>query len=478
MMRFSSRFSVLVCAVALINGGCNSGLEDPSAFSELPPLRSASARSNHYVDLLFSLPVGQEAGEASNYVIVGTDGSELAIVSAEVTEDGRGAILTTGTQRSIKYDVGARASLTGDSRTPIGSIGFIGSSDREPFVESAISLGYQTLLVTFSEQLDPELAENPQYYRIADPDGNTDVDITVTGAVLEPDGTTVILTTTPQENIEYEIKVTNVKSRFTCEDGDEVLFDNSDEGQGDICNLVLSNLATTGGSIAPLSISGRERVDQSATYDPDAAGLAAEVSAESCGVGVICNSGSVGGSGPSRDEELIFTLDRPMRGDRFVLGLNQFDLTQDEPVMFVSSEGQGGVFDVTVMEPELSTAFLSDSSGGGELYFESLPAFNSLQTVEIFKIRETEAGFCVRSLCITDGRRIDPTRNTVRFLRWCARMQRRIKRSSFPSANRWAVPRPIPRTSPSPRTCASARRGVQNCWLPVRSLPAMTRRLS
>ncbi|UCE61944.1 MAG: hypothetical protein JSU63_09455, partial [Phycisphaerales bacterium] len=84
-----------------------------------------------------------------------------------------------------------------------------------------------------------------------DPDGVTDFDIKITNAVLDEDETSVVLTTTPQENIEYTITVANVKARFTCSDGELVVLDNSDLGQGDVCTYEFQRPLTTEDLIAP-----------------------------------------------------------------------------------------------------------------------------------------------------------------------------------------------------------------------------------
>ena len=326
-------FVVLTVVALFASTGCDVSLtQDPQAAQPLPAFVSAAARSNHYVDLRLATNAGPAGKVPFNYTVVAPDGSSLTVLEAEMSEDGRRVLLTTDTQSEVEYQIAPTESLdgvaaVGTTAVPIGSIGFLGSSTREPFVESAVSLTNASVLVSFSEQVDREIAENSGFYTIADPDGNTDVDITVLGAVLDADGRSVVLTTSPQANIAYSITTTNVKSRFSCADGELTLLDNSPKGQPLLCATDARAIVNTSGLVAPFSLTARQDIDPSATLDPDAAGQPGEVTSSTCGVGVDCESNQrdIAGTGADSDQEIAFNLDRPFRADRLILGLNQMD---------------------------------------------------------------------------------------------------------------------------------------------------------
>jgi hypothetical protein len=411
--------AVVAIVFLFIPSGCDVNLQpDAQAPQPLPAFVSARARSNHYVDVQLAKPAGPAGKVASNYTILSPDGSTLSVNDAELSEDGRQVILTTDAQGKVQYQLVSTllAGNTSSALVPVGSIGFFGSSTREPFIESAVSLSSTSVLVTFSEPMDREIAENTSFYTIVDPDGNTDIDISILGAALDPDGTSVVLTTSQQNNIAYTITTTNVKSRFTCSDGQFALLNDSSSGQPLLCTTDAQAITTTDGHVAPFSLSARQDIDPGAPLDPDAAGVQAEVTSSTCGAGVDCDSNqrSITGTGAGSNEELIFSLDRPFRADRFILGLNEMDFEDEEPVLFASTEGAAG-FDLTIPESEIIPAYIGEAAGKGRVLFESVAVFGNDVRIDEFKIRETARGFCVYSLCITDGRRVDPTRNTHTF---------------------------------------------------------------
>lgn len=428
MMKRAQSFQlVLGVAISVVLVGCGgeSGvIVDGTVGDALPMLVGAKALSNHYVEATFTQPAGEAAEDPANYAILDPDGNQLPVQTARLSPDQRQVLLTTEPQKQIPYslivatDI-SRALLSGlVLRMDIGSLGFVGSSDREPFLESAISLSDTSVLLTFNERMDRESAEDIAFYRIADPDGNTDVDITITDAVLDDDETSVVLTTTPQENIEYTISVTNVKSRYTCSDGELVVLDNSDLGQGDVCAALFNRPLTTEDLVAPFAMGARTLIDTNAPLDPEASGSGGAVVTSPCGAGVMLQtcggSESISGSGTISDEELIFTLNRAFRADRVVLGLQAIEFATDEPVLFVSSVDVGG-YDITITEPEIMAAFAGDGISRGKVLFEALKSLPYGTQINALKLRETNKAFCVESLCLTDGRRIDPTRRTVQF---------------------------------------------------------------
>lgn len=204
MLNTQYRMPMLWCVLTLIVAlpGCGD--------NTLPPPSDAVALSRHYVEVTFAGPAGTAAEDPGNYIITAPDGTELAILQARLSADGMIVILMTDAQDLVEYLI-SRSSDTGADggvRVPFG-----GSNEPEPGLLSAISLDNTSILLTFSDRMDDETAENIAFYRIADPDGDADVDIVITGAALSADETTVVLTTTPQANIEYTLQITNVKSK-------------------------------------------------------------------------------------------------------------------------------------------------------------------------------------------------------------------------------------------------------------------------
>ena len=220
---------LVVIASSWVFLGCNSGIltdEDAPAGAPLSTILRAEALSQHYVQLVFREPVdGDSAEDALTYKITAPDSTSLRIDSARVLGDGTRVILTTDPQKDVDYRVTRQSHApqgNGDNdpaglnsaNDPMGSAGFRGSTNPEPFLGSAISLDSTSVLLTFSQKLDRNSAENTSFYRIVAPDDGTprqDVgDLTIENAALEPNGYSVRLTTSAQIDIEYTVKVTNV----------------------------------------------------------------------------------------------------------------------------------------------------------------------------------------------------------------------------------------------------------------------------
>jgi hypothetical protein len=386
-----------------------------------PKIKTARSISEHFVLVQFEEPAGEVAASAANYLILDPANDPLAVTAADLSGDGMEATLTTATQQEVEYRV-AMGSTEGVSATrvlpPVGSLGFFGSSTREPFLESAVSLSSTQILLTFSQQMDEESCETIAFYEMADPDGNTDIDIKVTAAVLQPDFVTVILTTTPQENRSYQIRATTLKRRFTCEDGGQINLDNV--AQGTTCAATYRPKDAEG-VLSKFVLSGRTQVDRNSPTNPNAAGVGGSVGLEANGAGVrrpLCNGGTTGidgAGGTDSDEELIFTADRPELASNILLGLRAVDFLVDMPVLFISSEASTG-FDYTINTAGIRAAFNADATAG-EIVFANLTALPAGLRIDAFKIRETNGEIWVNSVCglATNRRYIDPTRNIAEF---------------------------------------------------------------
>lgn len=177
----------------------------------------AFAPSNHYVLVTYDEPVFGTLLDPASYEIRTTDGRTLGILSAgEDPSDPRRVLLATQSQQPVAYTLSRSSPTTkstqGNTKAAQGSIIFQGSDDAEPFLVSAISLGSTDtegqVLLTFSEPME-EGVEDARFYQISAPDLEIrSVELSEIGS----EGTTAILTTEPQQNLPYTVKVTNVKS--------------------------------------------------------------------------------------------------------------------------------------------------------------------------------------------------------------------------------------------------------------------------
>ncbi len=174
-----------------------------------PVAIAARALSMHYVLVSFDGPVIEALLDPALYRIRRKDGSILAVLEVlSNPEDVRSVILVTEPQDAVELELAQGGG--GDTNSPIV---FTGSDDAEPRPISAISLGSTEIegkiLLTYSEPMDVGLLD-VRFYQISDPDLKIRrLDLSTIGV----SNTTVILTTEPQRNLFYSLKITNVKSR-------------------------------------------------------------------------------------------------------------------------------------------------------------------------------------------------------------------------------------------------------------------------
>jgi len=392
----------------------------PGSANGLANVKGARSLSAHYVLVEFDGRVDQRAADASKYQITDARGAQLLVTDAAVSETGTEAVLTTSEQQDVQYQLQlADAGTINVGRSlPTGLVGFLGSSQREPFLESAVSLSSTEILLTFSNEMDRQSAETVAFYEIADPDGNTDIDITITGAAIQDDHTTVILTTTPQENLEYQIRATNIKRRFSCSDGGRIFLDS--QTQGTTC---AGNFRPTDpeGISSHFTLAARTNIDRAAPLVPDATGDGASVGLNEYGAGVrrpLCNGGSSlidGGNGSDADEELIITADQAELAENVVLGVREMQFGSDLPVLFVSSDTSDG-YDFVIDTPDIFAA-VNAGLTAGDIVFANIPTFPAGLKIDAIKLRETNDGLYLNSICgmATNRRLIDPTRNIANF---------------------------------------------------------------
>jgi len=378
--------------------------EQGDATKAAPQLLSAQAPSTHYVNLSFSAPVGSAGSEASSYVIRDKSGALLPVTAAAVGGDGTLVTLTTAAQQATEYELLLAMNLG------IGSAGFTGSLEGEPFLESALALSDTSLQLTFSERLDRQFAERAASYRLLDPDTDQDVDIQVSAARLNDDLRTVVLTTTAQENRLYTVQVTNVKARFSCEDGDVSGLNTASVGM--VCAQALRPV-TTEGAQARLDIVARTSVDRMQPTNPVAPGSVGTVQTSNSGAGVgtaTCSGNPcASSSGSSANEELTLRFDVPTRADSVVLDVN--GLRNAEVVVFVSSAAAAG-FDFTIQSAEIKAVTVGD---GAAIHFNRLSSLPVDLMVDQIRVRATAGSTCLASVCVGDGRIVDPTRSVANF---------------------------------------------------------------
>lgn len=191
------------------------------------PIVVAEAQSNHYVALRLEDRPGALDLNSDDYLITDLSGESLAIEQAVLSEDGAQVILTTASQNDVVYAIGktsdqvARRSLIEGviplayAQSDSSTVHFNGSLAPEPALLSAISLSNTSVLLTFSAEMS-SVAETIEYYRITAADDNgpsVDVgDVSIVEAERLPDRSLVLLTTTDQANIEYQVKAVNITS--------------------------------------------------------------------------------------------------------------------------------------------------------------------------------------------------------------------------------------------------------------------------
>lgn len=185
-----------------------------------PQVTSITATSPTTVQIVFSEPVSDSAADASNYVIT-TEGGGLAVIGATLNEFKTQVSLTTVAQASVDYTVKITnvKDSSGNVLDAAVSKTFKGLliDDTPPKLATAGSTSNTTINVSFSEPVQggQESAENPAHYTIVR--NNVGASLTtqsiviVKTAVLNPDKTSVTLTTFPQSALQYTLTVSEVK---------------------------------------------------------------------------------------------------------------------------------------------------------------------------------------------------------------------------------------------------------------------------
>lgn len=159
--------------------------------STVPRVVSASPVNDRTVDIIFSEALDAATSQvAENFSIT----PNLLIENAVLQGDGKTVRLTTapqGYRASYFVTVNGVKDLAGNQIASDNTCTFIGGDSTPPKVITVVSTSYNTVDVSFSEKLDSVTAQTPANFAI-------NPDLSVKTAVLQPDGTTVRLTTGPQ----------------------------------------------------------------------------------------------------------------------------------------------------------------------------------------------------------------------------------------------------------------------------------------
>src|SRR5262245_23134726 len=195
------------------------GRKTPANPRARPSLTSVTPVDATTLVLDFNTRLGKSAAEVSSYEIRG-----LTINQVIATKYPTRVVLITSPQEDVPYRVSLNNLLARDGRTVrvangAGSLTGIASGvDTEPpRVVGAVSLGNNKVLVSFSEPMS-DGALNPAHYAITQTNVNSEAGtLTVRGdspdvapVFADDDRMAVILTTSPQNELTYTVKVVNV----------------------------------------------------------------------------------------------------------------------------------------------------------------------------------------------------------------------------------------------------------------------------
>ena len=158
-------------------------------------------------------------------------------------------------------------------------------------------------------------------------------------------------------------------------------------------------------------------VDMTDTLNPDAVSFdtgPGTVVIGKDGAGVRNNagdgSGAISGGGPLQNEDLIFTFDNPISIDYIILGLVKIGLEKDgmgfkkdDPILFLSSAANPGVFEYTVLEQEVAANFTMTGKHEGLLNFSTLNStIPDHLVIDMFKVRETYGHIMVNLITVPE----------------------------------------------------------------------------
>jgi hypothetical protein len=186
-----------------------------------PLLLSAVSTSHNSVIATFNEPLWDTAADPAHYRIcsiafnnqgVCPEINQLSVISSELVSQNTQVTIITGPQDSgVSYylsvkDVTDRASPAPGNIIAASTVAkFIGSGLSAPDIASSIATDNTHVLITFTERMDPD-ALNYANYRIENPS------LDIINAVFGDDQWHVILTTSPQQRIDYQLVASSIHS--------------------------------------------------------------------------------------------------------------------------------------------------------------------------------------------------------------------------------------------------------------------------
>ncbi len=206
MIRRLFSFGVLFGAAALFAGGCDNTSEITAARPFSSTIVSAKSLSKHYVEVTFDGATGGLMASPEAYrIVLDEDAAPLVIRAAKLSDDANKVVLTTDAQREAMY----RLTLVEASNANAVSAAatFPGSTATEMSLGYAVALSNTSILLSFSQQVDGTTSANVANYLIDNPDLKVLSAVKGAGASLWH---TVTLTTGPQADQLYSIRVVNV----------------------------------------------------------------------------------------------------------------------------------------------------------------------------------------------------------------------------------------------------------------------------
>ncbi len=181
-------------------------------------------------------------------------------------------------------------------------------------------------------------------------------------------------------------------------------LDATHQGQGN--KGVMFRPVDSTGNPAFFVLTALSGVNAAAPTDPDSAGSIGtiHVDRDDNGTGVQSSGGggskAISGGGPDQDEELTFMFDAAVPAASILLDLVAINFGNgpdagDDPVIFLFSSGNMGVYDHTILEADIQSAFTPTGNDRGRVDFSQFGSIPPDLLIHAFKLRETRGHVAV-----------------------------------------------------------------------------------
>jgi len=182
-------------------------------------LTEVAVLNSYQIQATFDRPVMGALLSPDAYVLTGPDSSRLEILAVAEGESPHQVILASAAQSDVTYTLALDPSVTA-AISVVASVK--GKQDAEFYLQSAIALGSNSVLLTFSDPVDTETGNVESFYQIAAANHNVQDGGLVEISHATVEGRTVLLETTPLQNIQYQVTVTNVLDGYAKNPADRV----------------------------------------------------------------------------------------------------------------------------------------------------------------------------------------------------------------------------------------------------------------